>query len=186
MTIDRFYLDYINRINFFLDTISLKTLNKIVDEILYTDIRKRSVYMMGNGGSASIASHFTCDLRKRGISAYSLADNISSLTAYANDYGYENVFLEQLKLIKQSGNLYIFFSSSGNSKNCIKAISYLKSKNETTVSFLGFDGGVMKDISDISLIVKTEKGRYGEVESIHTILTHVIANSIKNEFEYEM
>ncbi len=139
------------------------------------------VYIMGNGGSASTASHFANDLGKAGkkegqfpFRAFCLNDNTPWLTALANDEGYENVFSGQLDNHLRLGDVVIAISASGNSRNLIRAVELAKSRGVVTVGILGFDGGILRSMVDIKLFIPSRFGEYGSVESIHLMLTHLI------------
>lgn len=137
---------------------------------------------MGNGGSAATATHFACDLGKgtktgqHKFKTQALADNLATFTAYANDEGYEYVFSKQLENVLQKGDIVVALSASGNSQNLINAIVYAKTRGALTISLLGFDGGKLKDISDVALVVHTNKGEYGPVEDVHLVLDHLITS----------
>lgn len=139
------------------------------------------IYILGNGGSAATASHMVNDLgvglARRAImylNIESLTDNNSVCTALANDIGYENIFYMQLKNRLNPNDLIIAFSCSGNSPNIIKTVEYAKSCGITIVGITGFDGGKLKELSDINFHVETEIGNYGQVEDIHMILDHIL------------
>jgi D-sedoheptulose 7-phosphate isomerase len=107
---------------------------------------------MGNGGSASTASHFACDLGKGTIiegkprfRVISLNDNISLITALSNDCGYEEVFREQLMNLVNTGDIVIGITGSGNSPNVLKAMEYARSRGAVTIGFIGFDGGKLRE-----------------------------------------
>jgi D-sedoheptulose 7-phosphate isomerase len=138
----------------------------------------RQVFFMGNGGSGSTASHFICDLNKgvsygrskrfRGIS---LNDNLATITAYANDVAYEDVFVEQLKNFLQPGDLVVALSGSGNSRNVLKAIDYANSRGAHTVGLCGFDGGKLAAAVRTSVLVPVRDMQ--KAEDAHVILLHV-------------
>ncbi len=143
---------------------------------------------MGNGGSASLASHFACDLSKgtlqnvhddneKRFRVISLTDNIALMTAYSNDLGYEHVFSQQLKNLVNEGDVVIGISASGNSKNVINAISLAKKSKAVSIGLLGFDGGKLKEIVDLKLWVN--KDNYGIVEDVHSSLQHMICFAVK-------
>ena len=144
--------------------------------------RKGRIYFAGNGGSASTCGHFVNDLHagslRHGGGGFRLMDltsNIAALTALANDIGYEDVFLKQLEGIIEPGDALVVISASGNSKNLIKAVDYAKSQGVDTVGLLGFDGGELKLLCDMALIVSTPPGQYGPVEDIHLMVNHLIS-----------
>ena len=141
----------------------------------------RTIFLIGNGGSAATASHVANDLglgpRVYGGDAYravSLTDNVAFMTAAGNDLGYESVFVEQLRTLLSPGDVVVAISASGNSPNVIRAIEYAKTRNAVTVSLTGFDGGVLREIVDESIHIPTARGDYGPVEDLHLLLGHLI------------
>ena len=146
------------------------------------------IFLIGNGGSAAIVSHFASDLNKtvfghRGeknakrFRAISLVDNISALTAWANDAGFENVFSEQLKNFAREKDALIAISSSGNSPNIIKAVEAAKNLHMSIVGFMGFDGGKLLPLADAKIYVPFQE--YEIVESAHEIICHLITAYFK-------
>lgn len=146
----------------------------------------RQVFIMGNGGSASTATHFVCDLakntRKDGLPHFKvigLADNMALFSAYANDEGYENVFSQQLANLVLPDDIVIGISASGNSMNVLNALALAKSRKAITVGFTGFDGGQMAAMVDLNVHVNSSIIEH--VEDIHLMLEHMIVKSIKDE-----
>lgn len=139
-----------------------------------------NIYIMGNGGSASTASHVTCDFNK-GLSTnfnmICLNDNLPSLLAYSNDLGFENIYVEQLKKILKDDDILIGISCSGNSENIIKAIKYANEIHTKTVGFTGFDGGQLKNIVDI--YIHADSNNIQIVEDVHLSIFHMIFNALK-------
>lgn len=153
----------------------------------FLDSRKKSatVFFAGNGGSAATASHFAQDLaevgRKTGkaiIKTFSLADNVPTITALANDYGYETIFSRQMDERFKKGDVLVAISASGNSLNIVNAAKHAKKLGGVVIGFVGFDGGKLAGICDHLLHVKTANGEYGPVEDIHMILDHMITTYI--------
>lgn len=149
---------------------------------------------MGNGGSASTASHFVSDLLKTSITegnkrfqAISLVDNISVASAWANDVSYDDIFSEQLKNYLTKEDVTIGFSGSGKSKNILKAMTYAKSQQSYCIGITGMSGGDLKEICDICLIVPSNDML--AIESIHVMLCHTVITAIRNMgepvFRYE-
>ena len=143
--------------------------------------KKGSIYIIGNGGSAATASHmandFSCGLKLRGIRDFnvlSLVDNVPVCTAIANDIGYENIFYAQLKDRLSDKDILLAISCSGNSGNILKAVHYARSSGTLVIGLTGFEGGALRDLSDINFHVATDKGEYGIVEDIHMMLDHII------------
>ncbi len=139
---------------------------------------------MGNGGSASTATHFVCDLakntRKEGwphYKAIGLSDNMALFSAYANDEGYENVFAQQLANLVMPEDIVIAISASGNSRNVLNAVSFAKSANATTIGFTGFNGGNLASMVDINIHVNSNIIEH--VEDIHLMLEHMIVKSLR-------
>lgn len=141
------------------------------------------VYLIGNGGSAAIASHFANDLNKtilghkgdkkvKRFQAIALSDNIPVLTAWDNDVGYEKIFSEQLKNFAKPNDILIAISSSGNSPNIIEAVNVAKSFSMPVVGFMGFDGGKLMQFSDAKIHISSFK--YAIVESAHDAICHLI------------
>jgi D-sedoheptulose 7-phosphate isomerase len=143
------------------------------------------IFIMGNGGSASTATHFANDLGKGAsrsgklpFRVISLTDNVAWLTALANDEGYEHVFVRQLENHVRKGDLVIGISASGNSRNVLRALQFAKSRGALTIGLVGFDGGKMHKMVDESLLVRAPVGAYGPVEDVHMILEHAITTCL--------
>lgn len=140
-----------------------------------------TIYVAGNGGSAAIASHWVNDLGKATkragsppVRVMSLSDNVSWLTALANDEGYERVFAGQLENFAKKGDVLVVISSSGNSSNLVRAVDLARTRGVTTIGLLGFDGGTLKPLTDDCLLVSTAKGSYGLVEPMHEMICHLL------------
>lgn len=140
----------------------------------------RAIYSCGNGGSAAIANHLACDCLK-GIrtntavrpKVFSLSTTVELITAIANDMSYDDVFSFQLESLAQPGDLLIAISSSGQSPNIVKALTWAKANGLRTLAMTGFSGGASATIADVSLHVQAEN--YGVVEDIHQSLMHLLA-----------
>ncbi|MBE3137509.1 MAG: SIS domain-containing protein [Thermoplasmata archaeon] len=148
----------------------------------------KTIFTMGNGGSASTASHFvnglsqgaTVEGRSR-FKAVGLTDNIPNMLAYANDLGYENIFVEQLKNLMKEGDIVIGISGSGNSPNVLKGIEYANTHNAVSIGFTGYDGGKLKKMVKYSIHVPCNFMEM--VEDIHLATTHLIASYFR--FTYQ-
>ena len=142
----------------------------------------RRIFFLGNGGSAATASHFANDVgigtRTGGapFKALSLTDNTAVLTCLANDLGYESVFVEQLRLHLEPGDVVVAISASGNSPNVLRAIDLARERGNLTIGLTGFDGGALRERVQIALHVPTERGEYGPVEDAHMVLDHLISS----------
>lgn len=178
MDFKNFTKNYIKELNNLLLNLDLDEFDKFYE--LIKNCRNK-IYIIGNGGSASTASHMANDLSiglkrrdKLTLHAISLADNIAVNSAISNDIGYENVFYMQLKDILKPEDIVIAISCSGNSPNIIKAVEYANEVKSTVVGLSGFDGGRLKELSDIKLHIESNKGDYGLVEDAHLILNHIL------------
>ena len=147
---------------------------------------KRTVFFCGNGGSASTASHFTSDLAKGTIiegvprfRALSLADNIPQMLAWGNDSCYEDIFIEQLRNLMDPGDVVIGISGSGNSENVLRALRYANENDGITIGLTGFDGGKLKDIAHLCLIVPVHYMQ--KIEDIHMLVDHLVTSLIREE-----
>ncbi|KKM84298.1 hypothetical protein LCGC14_1300610 [marine sediment metagenome] len=141
---------------------------KAIDE---ARTNKKWVYLFGNGGSAANASHLANGLQKVGVKTHVL-DNTPIITAIANDTSYDKIFSEQLKDVIEKGDIAIGISCSGNSKNVLRAVEYAKYEIATTIGLTAFDGGELKDLVDIPILVPVNS--HEQAEDIHSIIGHMI------------
>jgi len=175
---------YLDRLQSAVDELPLDRL-ETMGEILYRAYRnERQVFTVGNGGSASTASHMAADLGKNTIGPnmrrfriLSLNDNAAIVTALANDLGYENVFSEQLINLVRPGDLLIAVSASGNSPNVLNAMHYAREQCAEVIGVLGFDGGAAAKIADVAIVVPSFD--YGVVEDLHLIINHILVDYFK-------
>jgi D-sedoheptulose 7-phosphate isomerase len=140
----------------------------------------RHIFVCGNGGSASTASHFTCDMvkgasyeRESRFRILSLTDSLPTLTAYSNDAGYDTVFVEQLKNFARAGDLVMCISGSGNSPNVVRAMEYANSIGCKTLALTGRDGGKLGPLAQLNIHV--DAPHMGRIEDAHMIVCHMIA-----------
>lgn len=179
-----FFNQYTSSVSAALNTVKSDSYKAVQDLLVDAALNRRTVFVCGNGGSAAIAEHFTCD-HSKGVKSntpfnpkyISLTSNISLLTAYGNDYGFENVFSGQLNSLASPGDILITVSSSGNSPNILKAIRYANSIEVTTVSLTGFDGGASKELANHNIHV--DASNYGVVEDCHQIIMHSLSQYIR-------
>jgi D-sedoheptulose 7-phosphate isomerase len=143
------------------------------------------IFIAGNGGSAATASHWVNDLGKAtkrsgraAMRVMGLSDNVSWLTALANDEGYERVFAGQLENFAEPGDVLVVISASGNSPNLIEAVKLAAARGMRTVALLGFDGGKLKTLVDDVIWIASEKGAYELVEDVHSVLCHAITRNL--------
>ena len=150
------YLEYLSNLIFKLDR---ESIGKFVDLLLESRDSGSTTFFLGNGGSASTATHFVNDISlgsrqfKKPFRAISLCDNQAVITAIANDDGYENIFLQQLQTLAKPGDTIVCISTSGNSKNLIKAIEYANDNNIYVVGLTAFDGGYLKENCNLNIPV---------------------------------
>ena len=142
--------------------------------------RDAQILAIGNGGSASIADHLSCDWTKgtcspgrNAIRAHSLAANAPLLTALANDFGYDQTFSRQLEMFARSGDVLVAISSSGRSANILAALRTARVRGLSSIAFTGFDGGEAAKLADISIHVPFHN--YGIVEDCHQTIMHCLA-----------
>lgn len=181
ISISDYAYSYFDKLHQHLKAVDTEVFNKIIDELERTRNDDSTIYVIGNGGSASIASHMANDMgigmRRKGVKSLkilSLADNVSSISALGNDKGYDTIFLEQLRPIIKAEDLLIALSVSGNSPNIVRAVEFAKEMNVVVIGCTGFDGGKLKKLCDISFHIECEKGYYGPVEDAFMILDHLI------------
>ena len=176
---------YFNRLSNIFNNVNLKKIDNLEIILRKARLNKRNIFVFGNGGSAATASTMANDLgfdilkktsTKTPFKFFALTDNTPVITAISNDTGYENVLINQLKIHFNKKDIVILISASGNSKNLLKASKWIKENSGYIFSFLGFDGGKLKNISDDYILVKTEKDEYGPVEDIHLIINHILAH----------
>jgi D-sedoheptulose 7-phosphate isomerase len=165
-------------------------IEKAVELIIEKIINGKSIWVIGNGGSASTAEHFEIDLMfikqdsiENKIKVTALTSNSAVITAIANDKGYEYIFSSQLERKAQKGDLCIIISASGNSKNLVEANKVCKTIGIQTLTILGFDGGKLLKTSDVSLHFKSEYGQYGVVEDVHLSICHQISQAVLVEIK---
>ena len=181
---------YINYLKDALNDLDLKTLDLIRKEFENTKKQKRTIFVFGNGGAAATAITMANDLgfdimkkskSKKTFNIDCLNSNQSVITAIANDTGYENIFLNQLKMKFKQGDVAVILSASGNSENLIKAAQWLKKKGKI-FGIMGFDGGKLKKYCKNYLIIKSLKSDYGPVEDVQLIINHIFAHWFQNKF----
>jgi D-sedoheptulose 7-phosphate isomerase len=179
------YVQYITEIKATLDCLPSHQIQEVVDLILRAWRNGKQVFVMGNGGSASTASHLSCDLSKNTAKAntprlrvMSLTDNMALVTAYSNDNGYENVFAEQLKNFMNRDDVVIAISASGNSANVLKAIRLANEAGALTVGWSGYEGGELAKIVDVPIVVPNHN--IEQIEDIHLMLGHMVTAAVRD------
>ena len=174
---------YITELQITLDRLPVETIELVISMLHEARLSNRQIFIMGNGGSASTASHFVCDLGKntrwRGLPNFrvmGLTDNMALFSALANDEGYENVFAQQLASFVHPGDIVIGISTSGNSANVVNAIKLANQVGAMTIGFTGFDSGQLGPLLDINIHVPSDS--IEQVEDIHLMLEHLICKAL--------
>lgn len=170
---------YLDELRAVVDNVDAAELAAVLDALWTAWEDDRTAFIVGNGGSASTASHMACDLAKqtqipgrRPLRAHSLTDNVALMSALANDSDWTQVFSEQLRIHARPGDLLVCISASGNSHNVLRAISEARSSGLRVIGFGGFDGGRMREACD--LYVHAPSYDYGHVETTHLLFDHVL------------
>ena len=177
--------------------ISEDDVNKTIELLFEAWKQGSKIFIIGNGGSASTATHFACDLAKttlvegkKRFKVISLTDNVPLLTALTNDNGFASIFVEQLKNLLEKDDVLIAISVHGGSgqdkaglwsQNLLAAIQYAKDNHARTIGMAGFDGGAFKTMTDVCIVVPANSTPY--VESWHAALEHLICSSLKERIQ---
>jgi len=176
---------YISTLQKTMDNLHQPLILDVIHILQHARMQGNQIFIMGNGGSASTASHFVCDLAKNtrydGLPHFrviGLADNMEIFSAYANDDGYENVFSQQLINLVRPDDIVIAISASGNSKNVVNAVEEAQKHNAITIGFTGFDGGRLGQLVDTHIHVDSIIIEH--VEDVHLMLEHMIVRTIKD------
>lgn len=176
----KFAKDYLEDLNKTLAGLDLGAVEKAVAWIKETRDAGRMIYVCGNGGSASIASHLVVDMlkgasygREHRFKIISLTDCGETITAYGNDVSYECVFVEQIRNFAQKGDVLIAISGSGDSRNVLSAVEYAHTVGCRTIGMTRAGGGALNEIVDLSLRVPS--GHMGRLEDGFMVMAHIIA-----------
>lgn len=186
--IDRFFSrdsiafadSYINYLVDVLRGIDVREIGVFISTLLDARERGATIFFVGNGGSAATASHFANDL-SIGTNSYdkpfrviSLTDNQAIITAIGNDFGYQEIFSRQLRVLGKAGDVVVAISASGNSPNLLTAFEYAKTVGIKTVAITAFDGGKMRVMAEEGVHVPTAPKEYGPAEDAHMVLDHLV------------
>lgn len=162
------------------DLIDPERVSQAIEWFRQARAEDRQIFVCGNGGSASTASHFACEMlkgasynRPRRFRIQALTDSVPTLTAYSNDVSFECVFVEQLRNFAREGDLVMGISSSGNSRNVVRAIEYANSIGCRTLALTGRDGGKLGPIATMELRIAAP--HLGRVEDCHFMICHMIS-----------
>lgn len=179
---------YLRRVQDTLELLPLVDLARVGEELLRARAAGRTVYVMGNGGSAATASHAVADWMKPGkrgnsgcLRTFSLVDNVSLLTAWANDTSFDNVFAAQLEALLKPGDVVIAISGSGNSSNVLRGVETAAKAGAVTIGLSGFRGGRLGRMVDIDVVVPCDSQKM--IEDIHVILIHALTSVLVRSAE---
>jgi D-sedoheptulose 7-phosphate isomerase len=174
---------YMNEVKDLLERVPQFPIQDVISILAHARFNNKQVIIMGNGGSAATASHFACDLGKGTLMpnlprfrVIALTDNMPLFSALANDFGYDQVFSEQIQSLIQPGDVVIGISGSGNSPNVLNAVQSARQAKAITIAFVGFDGGLLKDLVDVYIHVPSD--HMEQVEDVHLILEHLICTCL--------
>lgn len=178
------YEQYAAEVKRTLDHLPWPTVDKIVQVLHEARLNRQRVFVVGNGGSASTASHMACDLNKNTAApnvprfrVMALTDCMPLFSACANDNGYENVFTEQLANFMQAGDVLVAISASGNSQNVLNAVAFARANQAMTIGWSGYNGGKLADQVDISVVVPNHC--IEQIEDIHLMLEHILTTALR-------
>lgn len=171
--------NYLREIRNIIGEINPEQIQNLVNILEKSRLEGKRIFILGNGGSATTANHFVCDFGKNTIKGdtgrfkiISLCDNLATITAYGNDFGYETIFEERLKNLMENKDVIIAISTSGNSKNVLNAVKYAKSRDAYIVSFTGANGGKLRALSDINISINSSEVE--KIEDAHLIIEHIV------------
>lgn len=176
---------YLGLVSQTLSLIRAEPIERFIELLRHAYDNERDIYVFGNGGSGATAAHIAGDFAKgvsygldRRFRVRCLNDNVPALTAIANDIGYSDVFVEQLRNVLRAGDLVVGLSGSGNSENVVRALQFAKEKEARTVAFCGYDGGRVRSIADVAIHVPVDDMEV--CEDVHLILAHCCKRIMKS------
>ncbi len=177
--------EYLLELRGLLDAIDLAAIDRLVDALARAREAGATIFVAGNGGSAATAAHWVNDLGKATkvagephIRVMGLSDNVPWLTALANDEGYHRVFAGQLESFARPGDVLLVISASGNSPNILAAIDTAHEHGLLVLALVGFDGGTALTMADDYVLVSTAHGKYGLVESVHSVICDLVTTCL--------
>ena len=184
-TYTKIITNYLSDLTDVIQRFPIPDLEAFLNTIMDAREREATIFICGNGGSWATASHMVCDFAKntrmpgkKRLKVIGLGDNIPSLTAYANDEGYDRVFVEPLISLMQPEDVLISISGSGNSPNVLRAIEAANEMGGITLGLTGFEGGKMRDLVDLCLVVPSDSMEM--IEDFHMIVDHILTLCLRN------
>jgi D-sedoheptulose 7-phosphate isomerase len=176
---------YVGELQGSLARLPLQAIDDVIQVLHEARLHGRQVFVIGNGGSASTASHIVCDLSKNTrvegvppLRTLDILDNSAVLTAYANDDGYENALALHIASFIQRGDILIAISTSGNSPNVLRAVEAGNAAGAMTIGFTGFDGGRLQSLASMNIHI--DSSNIEQVEDIHLMLGHIITVDLRH------
>ena len=176
--------EYFHRLEQLIAQLPYGQIEEIIAVLLRAFEEERTIFVFGNGGSASSASHMVSDMNRgvgnatRRMKVMALTDNVPLLTACANDHGYETVFSEQLRNFVQAGDVAFAISCSGDSPNVLLALTTARQAGAFTIGLGGFKGGAMKDLCDVCVVVPSDNMQL--IEDLHHAILHATFTALKD------
>jgi len=181
-------VDYCAEVGVVLRNLPYGTIELVIQTLIQAHDAGRNVFVFGNGGSAALASHMACDLGKgmaeispKPNRVLSLTDNVALITAWANDLNYEEVFSQQLKSLLRPADVAFAISSSGNSPNVLSALRIAKSLDAFTIGLTGFDGGKVRPLCDLCVVVPSNNTQI--IEDAHTVVAHGMFSVLRSRMQ---
>ena len=181
---------YFAQLNHVLQRLPYGVVDQITDVLMRAYRENRAVFLFGNGGSAALASHWACDLGKgtavsgaRRFRVLALTDNVAVMTAWANDSRYEDIFAEQLRNFVEPGDVVLAISGSGNSPNVLNGLRLARETGAYTIGLGGFQGGKMKDLCDLCLVVPSDNMQF--IEDLHLCISHSVFTALRHQITTE-
>jgi D-sedoheptulose 7-phosphate isomerase len=187
--------NYFEDLRGIINKISKEDIDKTIQILDTARSRGKRIFIIGNGGSASTATHFACDLNKyasvdgkKRFRAISLEDNVPLVTALVNDEGWDSVYSYQLENLMDDGDCIVAISVHGGSgkdkaalwsQNLLRAVKIVQSRRGKAIGLVGFDGGALKEIADACIVVPINSTP--QVEGFHLVLTHLICSLIREQ-----
>lgn len=185
------YRKYTSELQQTLDRLPFDQIDRMVRLLHSARMSGNQVFTIGNGGSASTATHMACDLAKNLVApnlprlrALALTDNVATLSAYANDDGYENVFAEQLATYVQEGDILVAISASGNSENVLRAVELAHKHGARTIGWSGYNGGRLAQIVQMPIVVRNHC--IEQIEDVHLMLEHMTVVALRDIMQEEL
>jgi D-sedoheptulose 7-phosphate isomerase len=179
---------YLEELSGTIQKLPLPAIDDLVRQFFGAYQAGRTIFLFGNGGSAALASHMACDLGKgtapasgRRLRAIALTDNVALITAWANDSRYEAIFAEQLENLLHPGDVACAISASGNSPNILAALSFARRAGAATAGITGFQGGNMKSLCDVCVVVPSDNMQI--IEDLHVSISHAVFRVLRHEIQ---